>query len=255
MQEFGVVIEGLSTHVHLQVADHVEENKTHHRNTRDGHHILFANSSGIQIKQERTLFASLQCRASSWRPSKSLGICGGRSNHRCQNTCDRHGLRHPHWNSHYISSQKRREPCLNRVAQTVGKITPIWVFRILGLKFSTLARYKTVAPTLVSTASHNGEITRDVNTCNRRRLANIYFERRRMAHSRSFRSIGRFGPARWLVPHDQGPSRRRRYRQDERNRWRDSSWRIGVLEASVSHHRHDPCASWRSRVSYFSSNR
>ena len=50
-QKLGILIELDCTEIHLGVANHVEEHKTHKCDTRDGHCILFAHCGAIQIKQ------------------------------------------------------------------------------------------------------------------------------------------------------------------------------------------------------------
>ena len=50
-QKLGILIELDGAEIHLGVANHVEEHKTHECNARDGHRILFAYCGAIQIKQ------------------------------------------------------------------------------------------------------------------------------------------------------------------------------------------------------------
>ena len=40
------------TEVHLQIAEHVKRDESHHGDTADGHHIFFAHGRGIHVKKE-----------------------------------------------------------------------------------------------------------------------------------------------------------------------------------------------------------
>ena len=52
------MVEVALTHVHLQVADHVEEHKAQQTNSGNSHDVLLANGCSIQINQERLALTS-----------------------------------------------------------------------------------------------------------------------------------------------------------------------------------------------------
>ena len=57
-----------SAHVHLQVSNHVEQNKTHHGDTTDCHDVLFAHCCGVQIEEERTFASGTDGGCRDWLP-------------------------------------------------------------------------------------------------------------------------------------------------------------------------------------------
>ena len=48
----GVVIKISSAGVHLEVSDHVEEDKTHHGDAREPHYVLLAHRGGIEVEEK-----------------------------------------------------------------------------------------------------------------------------------------------------------------------------------------------------------
>jgi hypothetical protein len=72
-QKLGIPIEFCCAEIHLGVANHVEEHKTHECNAGDGHCILFAYRCAIQIKQQWPPRAGRRC---SSRYGLARG-CGG----------------------------------------------------------------------------------------------------------------------------------------------------------------------------------
>ena len=63
-----VVIEICSTCVHLQVPNHVEQDKAHHCDAGSTHDVLLAHRGGIEVEKERTTL-----------PLGSSGPCDGAS--------------------------------------------------------------------------------------------------------------------------------------------------------------------------------
>ena len=49
-EKFGVAVKFGSPEIHLQIADHVKQNKTHQGDSGDGHGIFFADCSRIKVK-------------------------------------------------------------------------------------------------------------------------------------------------------------------------------------------------------------
>jgi len=46
-----------STEIHLEVPDHVKEDKTHHGYTCEPHDVLLAHRGGIEVEKERALLS------------------------------------------------------------------------------------------------------------------------------------------------------------------------------------------------------
>ena len=59
LQEMGVVVKICCTGIHLEVADHMKEDKTHHGYARDTHYVLLAHRSGIEVEEKWALLALL----------------------------------------------------------------------------------------------------------------------------------------------------------------------------------------------------
>ena len=57
-QEVRVVVEVGLPHVHLEVADHMEQHEAQKTNAGDGHHILFAHGCAVEVNQKRSPTAS-----------------------------------------------------------------------------------------------------------------------------------------------------------------------------------------------------
>ena len=97
----GVVVKISCTRIHLEVSDHMEEDKTHHGYACEPHYVLLAHRSGIEVEEKWALLTLLG------------GGSGDRAAFRCNYLC--------HENK--FSLRAGRAGCANAL-ETVARESP-----------------------------------------------------------------------------------------------------------------------------------
>ncbi len=75
LQEMGVVVKTCCTGIHLEVPDHVEQDKTHHGDARDSHDVLLAHRCGIEIEEKWALLTLVGSGAGDRAPVRCNYLC------------------------------------------------------------------------------------------------------------------------------------------------------------------------------------